>query len=325
MEIPAFKIVADGQDITGKINDRLERLIVHDETGSKSDTVTIEIDNREQAVFLPSTGARLDIWIGLGKVLTYKGSYQVNELEEPIEEDILTIHATAAEFKNSGIKAPRDRTFDNITYGELVEQIAQEYGLMPVIGEQLSSIKFEHIDQKAESDLNLLTRLGRQYDAIAKPVADRLLVTSKGEGKTASGQPMPLITIDDPENSAGRVTITERTNYQSVIAHWFDEQAQKKKKVQVGEGEPVFTIRRQFHDKNEAEDAAKAEKAKKHRGKKKMSLSRPLSPGLTAESRVMVKNHKDSANGLWVVESVDHVIERDQITTTSAELITPNK
>lgn len=322
MKAPAFKILANGQDITRKIHDRLERLTVHDAPGVESDTVTIELDNRDQAVALPSTGAGLEVWIGTGDSMSFKGVYQVTELEEPLDIDTLTIHATAAELKSS-IKDPKDRTFDNITYGDLVGRIAGEHGLTPVISDALATIQFDHVDQKAESDLNLLTRLGRQYDAIAKPVAQRLLVTPKGEGKTASGHAMPEIVIADPANSAGRVTIAERTDHQSVIAHWFDEDAQQKREVKAGSGEPELTIRRQYGTAQEATDAAKAELAKKQRGKKTLSLERPLTPSMTAEARVTLVNHKASANGLWIAESVDHVIEPGRLSMTSAQLVTP--
>ena len=323
MKPPAYKILANGDDITKKINDRLERLTVHDAPGIESDTVTLEIDNRDQAVLLPSTGAKLEVWIGIGDNLEFKGTYQVTELEEPLDEDVLTIHATATEFKGN-IKAPKDRTFDNVTYGDLVGQIAQENGLTPVVSDELASIEFDHIDQKAESDLNLLTRLGRQYDAVAKPVADRLLVTPKGEGKTASGQAMPEIVIADPSNSSGRVTISEREDCGAVVAHWFDESTQKKREVKVGSNEPIITMRRQYGSEQEATDAAIAELTKKKRGKKSLSLERPLTPEMTAESRVLLRNHKACANGIWVAESVDHVIEPGRLSVSSARLVTPN-
>ncbi|EOW9487960.1 contractile injection system protein, VgrG/Pvc8 family [Vibrio cholerae] len=324
MKPAVFKIIANGSDITRLIKDRLVRLTLRDEAGVKSDAVTIELDNRDLAIELPSTGAKLEVWIGIGKELEFKGTYQVTELEEPLDEELLTISATAAEFKTSSIKSPKDRTFDAITYGDLVRQIAQEHGLSPVVSESLAKIEFAHIDQVAESDLNLLNRLGRQYDAIAKPVADRLLVTPKAEGKSASGQLMSETVIDDPANSSGRVTITERTNYQTIIAHWFDEEAQQKRSVKVGNGdEPVFTMRRQYQSEQEARDAAKAEFDKQARGKKTLSLSRPLMPELTAELRVLMKNHKPSANGLWIVETVEHVIEPDSVSSTTATLVTP--
>lgn len=326
MQPSVFKIKANGNDITRIINDRLIRLSVHDAAGIKSDTVTIELDNRNGAITLPSTGAKLEVWLGIGKDdnLDFKGIYQVTELEEPLDEELLTIHATATEFKG-GIKAPKDRTFDDVTYGDLIAQIANENGLTPVVSESLAGITFDHIDQKAESDLNLLTRLGRQYDAIAKPVADRLLVTPKGEGKTASGKDMPLIYITDPANSQGRITISERTDCGAVIAHWFEEGSQQKKEVKVGSGEPVITMRNQFGSEDEATRAANAELIKKQRGKKSLSLTRPLCVEVTAESRVMMENHKASANGLWIVDSVDHVIEGEGFATSSMQLTTPNK
>ncbi|OCH08104.1 hypothetical protein A6E09_17295 [Aliivibrio fischeri] len=323
MKPSVFKIIANGKDITRLINDRLERLTIHDETGGQSDSLTIDIDNRNGEVKLPSTGATLEVFIGIGEDLIPKGVYQVTELEEPLDEDVLTIHATAAEFKG-GIKAPKDRTFDNITYGELITLIANEHGLTPIVSDVLANVMFEHVDQKAESDLNLLTRLGRQYDAVAKPVANRLLVTPKGEGKTASGKSMDDIVISDPANSTGRVTISERTDCGAVIAHWFDEAKQKKRMVKVGASEPVITMRRQFVSEQEAHFAAAAELAKKQRGKKSLSLARPLCPEMTAESRVILENHKASANGLWIVESVDHVIEGEGMSLSTAKLTTPN-
>lgn len=324
MKPAVFKIIANDDDITRQIKDRLIRLTLRDEAGVKSDAVTIELDNRDLVIELPSTGAKLEVWIGIGKQLEFKGTYQVTELEEPLDEELLTISGTAAELKNSAIKSPKDRTFDAITYGDLVKQIAQEHGLSPVVSESLAKIEFEHIDQVAESDLNLLNRLGRQYDAIAKPVADRLLVTPKAEGKSASGQLMSETVIDDPANSSGRVTITERTNYQTIIAHWFDEEAHQKRSVKVGNGEePVYTMRRQYQGEQEARDAARAELDKQARGKKTLSLSRPLMPELTAEQRVLMKNHRPSANGLWIVESVEHVIESDSVSSTTATLVTP--
>lgn len=322
MKPPIYKIVANDADITAKIQDRFLSMTLHDAPGIESDTVTITLDNRENKIKPLSTGATLAISIGTGDSLIPKGIYIVTELEEDLDNDDLVIHGTAADTKST-IKAPKDRTFDNITYGDLVNQIASESNLQPVISDELAKIQFDHIDQKAESDLNLLTRLGRQYGAIAKPVAERLLVTVKGEGKTASGKDMPLTVIADPENSSGRIVTKERENYQSVIAHWFDEPAQQKRQVRAGDGEPAFTLRQEYSSEEEALKAATADLEERQRGKKTFSLTRPLSPTLGADHRIQVLHHKPVANGLWVVESADHTIERDRVSSTTVELVTP--
>lgn len=322
MEKPSFKIEANGNDITSIIRDRLESLSVHDATGSTSDMITIELDNRDNAIYLPSTGAELNIWIGLGEKLTYKGLYQVTEIEEPMESFFLTITATASAFKGE-IKSPKSRSFDDITLGQLAEKIAKENNLTPVISNDLSIIHFDHIDQTNESDLNLLTRLGKEFDAVAKPVAGRLLITKKGAGKTASGKDMPEITIDDPSGTTGRITITERSNYNSVLAVWFDENTQQKYETKAGLEPPVFTLKQQFVDEKSAKYAAEAKLERFQRGKKTLSIQRPLTPELTAESRVTIKNHKQSANGSWIAESVDHSISGSGFATTSVKLVLP--
>lgn len=317
-----FRILANQRDITTLIADRLESLTLRDAAGVESDTVTLVLDNRDGAVVVPPTGAELDVAIGLGDTLIPKGTYQVTEIEEPLAEAVLTIHATAAAFKGS-IKAPKDRTFDNMTLGDLVQHIADEHALEPVIGATLAAVAFDHIDQKAESDLNLLNRLAREHDAIAKPVAGRLLVTPRGTGKSASGADMPEIPITDPADSAGTVSITERSDYQAVIAHWFDEPAQQKRAETAGSGSPVLTLRRTFPDADGARAAAAAELARLQRGQKTLSLTRPLTPELTAEARVRVANHKASANGLWIADTVTHTIAPGSVATTSTELVLP--
>ncbi|MDE1464775.1 hypothetical protein [Spartinivicinus poritis] len=71
-----YKILANRKDITQLIADRLIKLTVQDEAGVKSDAVTIELDNRDQTIQLPKTGAELEVWLqGV-----YKGLYVVDEL-----------------------------------------------------------------------------------------------------------------------------------------------------------------------------------------------------------------------------------------------------
>ncbi|MBF8705148.1 late control protein, partial [Pseudomonas putida] len=51
---PVFQIVADGKDISALINDRLLLLRTSDKPGMESDEFELRIDDRAQAVTLPS-------------------------------------------------------------------------------------------------------------------------------------------------------------------------------------------------------------------------------------------------------------------------------
>lgn len=318
-----FKLVANGGDITQQLRNRLLNLTIRDVAGEESDTVSIELDNRDLAIAFPATGANLDISIGYVGALVFKGCFEVDELAEPLDDDTLTIHAKAAKVKGS-FKAPKDKTFDDITLGELAEQIAKAHGFEATVSTALAAIKFDHIDQRAESDMNLLTRLAREHGAIAKPVANRIVIALKGESKTVSGNSLPNITISDPANSSGTVTIQERGNYKSVMAHHFDEAKQTKVPVTFGEGEPQYVIRRLFTSEKEAKSAAQAKFAELQRGKSTLSLTRPLTPELTPECKITLSNHKPSANGEWLIEVVEHLIGGDGIGQTRLDCVIPS-
>jgi phage protein D len=317
-----YKVLADGQDITAKIRDRLLSLTVHDASGLESDTLTLVLDNRDLAIAFPATGAALQVWIGYKQQpLTFKGVYQVDELEDTLDTDELTIHAKAARMKGS-LKAPKDASYDDISFGDLVAQIAGEHGYDSAINDELAPVMFTHIDQKGESDLNLLSRLAKEHNAIAKPVNDKLVVIPKSLAKSVSGQPLPALTISDRANSSGRVSIHERTDYQAVTAYWFDEANQQRVAVTQGEGQPVYVMRDNFTDKDKASSAAKGKLEDLRRGKSSLTLTRPLTPAMMPEGVITLTKHKPSANGAWIVEEVDHVIGGGGVSSTSARCVT---
>ena len=61
---PVFKVLANGQDITALLADRLESLQVVDKAGLDSDELTITLDDRDGAVGLPARGAVLEVSLG---------------------------------------------------------------------------------------------------------------------------------------------------------------------------------------------------------------------------------------------------------------------
>ncbi|PMN73141.1 contractile injection system protein, VgrG/Pvc8 family [Enterovibrio norvegicus] len=320
MKNVVFKVVANGADITAKIADRLLRLALHDEAGVESDTAEIELDNRGGAVAVPPTGAEWDIYLGYAGALSFRGTYTVDEIDEPLNEDILTIKAKAANIKQ-GIKAPRDASYDPLTLGELATLIAERHGYQPAVAQALAGVSLAHIDQRGESDMNLLTRLAADNNAVFKIAAGRVVVVPKAAGQSVSGKTLPTVTVSDPHNTSGHVTLSERHDYQSVVAYWFDETAQEKVAERAGAGDPQFVIRKNHADAEAAMRAAEAKLASLRRGNGSLSITRPLTLDIMPEGFVVLENHKQSANGRWLVESVDHVLEPGRAATTSASCV----
>lgn len=61
---PDFQLLADKQDITARLQGRLLSLHITDEAGFRSDTVEIQLDDRDANIEWPKHGAELDISLG---------------------------------------------------------------------------------------------------------------------------------------------------------------------------------------------------------------------------------------------------------------------
>ncbi|MEE9358423.1 hypothetical protein [Candidatus Vondammii sp. HM_W22] len=158
---PAYRIIADQQDITAIIRDRLISLHVTDKTGLVSDTAETTLDDRNSAIEIPRTGALLEIYMGYQETGLYRmGSYTVDEVELTGLPNTMRIRAKAADMRQS-LKSCKLRSWDDITLGDLVATIAAEHGLIPRVGEFLDAIHIPHLDQTYESDMHLLTRLAK--------------------------------------------------------------------------------------------------------------------------------------------------------------------
>lgn len=313
--IPSFKILANQQDITNTIRDRLLSLRITDEAGNQSDTVDLQLDDRDAKIQWPSHGAELEISLGTNQnQLTRMGLYTVDDIEHSGPPNTITIRGKAADMRAS-IKAPKTRSWDGITLGALVQTIAGEHGLSAKISEQLALIAIEHIDQSNESDLHLLTRLARQYGAVSKPVAGFLVFVSKGEAKSANGQQLPLVEIPKHQISRHRMTQAERGKYQSVKAYWHNNDTAEKQSVLVGDGEPVFAIRHTYNDAQEATRAASAKLQSLLRGTATLSLTLLGRPELQAEGKFRIAGIRDPVDGEWVINRVEHQLDSSGLQT----------
>ena len=183
--------------------------------------------------------------------------------------------------------------------------MAAEHQLDPRVGEFLSPISIAHLDQTEESDLHLLTRLARQYDAVTKPVRGFLLFVPKGESKSATGKTIPAIAIHRNQTSDHRVTMADRGKYPAVLAHWHNTATGIRSPVLVGDGKPVYTLRHTYPDADTARSAAQGKLNALNRGLATASLT--LSHGnplLAAEAKLTLSGFRTGVEGDWVATQV---------------------
>ncbi|MGL4755176.1 MAG: phage late control D family protein [Aeromonadaceae bacterium] len=320
-----FKIEAEGDDITALIADRFLGLTVSDSDGKNSDTMTLTLDNRDDKLKFPSTGAKLGVWIGSKGALVNKGIFSIDEITEGIEDGVVEVSGKAADMTGS-IKSQKTRTWEGpLTLGKLAEIIAAEHGYSHKVHTGCVNIELGHLNQRSESDMNLLTRLCETHGSLMKIGNNCLLIVPREAGENADGEPLPIVDIDDPSESSGRVTIQERGKYAAVQTCFFDEALQQLVNVVVnGEGMegPTLELKGRCKNSDEANSKAKAKLEELARGRATMTLKRPLTPEIVSPGKVRVSRHRQSANGIWFVKGAEHYVGPDEVSGTTLRLST---
>ncbi len=303
---PTFQIFADQLDVTAKIQDRLLRLTVTDEAGIKSDTAEISLDDRDAALEVPRRGAKLEVWLGYIESGIYlMGTYVVDEIELSGPPRTMLIRAKAADMLQS-LKSPKTRPWDKVTLGSIVETIASEHGYQPGVDSSLAGIYFEHVDQTEESDMHFLTRLAKQYDAVAKPANGFMVLAPKGSSKSASGQDLPAVSLGLSDLTSWNVTLADRGKYKTVKVYYHDWKTGKRTEIKIGTEDPAYVLRHTYPDAEQAKAAGSAKLEGFFRGEAKASFCFPGNPLVAAEILLTVTGVRDGVDGDWIVRSVTH-------------------
>ncbi|MCV5748124.1 contractile injection system protein, VgrG/Pvc8 family [Escherichia coli] len=239
----------------------------------------------------------------------------------------------------------REKSWHKTTVGEVVKEIAARHKLKMALGKDLSDKPVEHIDQTNESDGSFLMRLARQYGAIASVKNGNLLFIRQGQGKSATGKPLPVITITRKDGDSHRFTLADRGAYTGVIASWLHTREPAKKESTtvkrkhrtkkqkkepeakqgdylVGTDENVLVLNRTYANRSNAERAAKMQWERLQRGVASFSLQ--LAEGradLYTEMPVKVSGFKQPIDDAeWTITTLTHTVSPDNGFTTSLEL-----
>lgn len=310
---PTFRIEANGSDITDIAARRLVSLDLTDEAGYRSDEVTIVLADPASEIELPEKGAELSVWLGYDDANTLMGVYVVDEITVAFPPRQLSVKAKAspqATGSPSGyvpLQTQFTRSWNaGTTLGDMARRIAGDHGLRAVIDADLDAIELPHVDQVDESNVNLLTRLARVYDATAKPAAGRLIIARRATGISATGEDIPPVVLRPKQITRARATISGRFTHGQVIATYRDQAAAADVEVPVGQGEPVRRLRHSFTSREEAEAAAAAEIARGQRGERKLTVSCPGDPDLQAEGLLVMLECGAGIDGAWTISKVRH-------------------
>ncbi|UVS99074.1 phage late control D family protein [Burkholderia glumae] len=343
-----YSITLDGKNITKKFDGRLISLTLQDNRGFEADQLDIRLDDSDGALEIPSRGVTLKLaigWAGAANGLVDKGEFMVDEVRHTGTPDVLTIRARSVDLR-AGLSIKKERSWHRQTVGAIVRAIASQNKVKARISKALDAQFIDHIDQTAESDANLLSRLAKMFDAIATVKNGLLLFIKAGEATTASGKPLPVVTITRDVGDRHEFGVADRDTYSGVQAFYLNTRTAKKQSTTVkrrrrrrrtaakkkpidksgdvifGTADNVKTLRHTYANKGNATRAAKSEWEKLQRGVAEFSIVLALGrPELMTELPVTVRGYKrviDDCN--WIIARVTHSIDDNGGFTSDLEL-----
>lgn len=321
---PEFKIVANSENITAKIRERFKSLRLVDETGTESDTVEISLSDHDPSkrIALPKPGAELEVFIGYDTSIDYKGLFVVDEVELSGYPCEMVIRARAAPYTTSkggkrDLQTQKTRSWPKgTTLGAMVKRIAGEHRLKPAISPGLASIALPHTDQSHESDMSLLSRLAKRYDAIAKPADGLLVFAKRGYVQSASGKERPGVTLTPEDGSNYRVVIASRDSAGTVVAYYRDTRKAQRREVTIGGGDPVVRLRMAYADRVSAENAARATQRSRARAERRLTYTFPGRSEIVAEAVATMRGFRDGVDGDWLIKRAEHYVGPNGYRTT---------
>lgn len=315
---PAYRVTVDGSDITSTLVKRLSSISLTDTAGVQSDTLQMTLTDHLPFARLeiPPAGAEIRAALGYRFQLKDMGLFIADSISVQGPPDSMRIRATASihgetPAGKTALTEQKTRSWDaGTTIGDLVSTIAGEHGLDPAASPNLAAIALPHIDQIDESDINLVTRIARDHDAIAKPGGGKLVMAKRGESLTVSGQPMPTVELTPKAVTRWSMERSLRAPAGQVIAIWHDTAAAEDVEITAGDGKPVRRLKARYATRDAAQAAADAEFRLGERAGTQVSLTLPGNPDLVAEARLSLAGFRPGVNGEWLITRVSHVIDR---------------
>ncbi|WP_163834729.1 contractile injection system protein, VgrG/Pvc8 family [Spartinivicinus ruber] len=296
------------------INQRLISWELTDADGHQSDQLKLVVD-AEGLPGLPKEGERIGLILNYQGVPYDKGEFLITRINAKLFPMEITIVATAAPFQvkdDSAFKKRRSQSYEQYTLGVLFENIVKKHGFLPRVDPALAKIIVSHVDQTDETDMSFITRLARQYDAVAKPINKLYVLAKKGQLKSISGKKLSTVKVGLPANNQptnhnfinAHATLPSRGKYNGVVTLWWDGKAAKEREVKIGK--PAYKkLRHLFDSEAKAREIGERQLRKVGRKGVNISLEMPANPLLVAEGLIELDGSFPAhMQGKWSIERV---------------------
>jgi len=284
MVTPEFKITINGSELKTKP----DSIQLTEENGTTTDELQLKFDG---SFSRPSYKDEIKVWLGYKESgLYFCGTFIVQTTTQTKLE--LTVKATSANF-TTNLKEKVNVSYENLTLKDLVSKIASKHSLR--VKADFKDVFLKHISQTNESDLHLLNRLAKDYNATFNIKNNTLIFIEKTKSD------LPVFSIDKNEVENYSLTYANKTLYKSVKATFRDTKENKDIEVTYGSTKPVYHLKGSFKSKEEA--------LKKAKGILGLLNSGTVKGSLTCTGRNIIAGGKLSFDGSeYLIKRVTHTM-----------------
>jgi len=348
---PAYTILADDADITREVRDRLLLLSFEDIAEDRADRLTLRLDNRPKrgpmaggagfigpTLDLPEPDTKLTVALGWADGdFSLRGEFRVDEIHLDGPPHTLEVRASSTAFSRR-IRDPVTRTWHPGTHptpdytgtlGSMAEIVARLNDLEAVVAPGIANAPVQHEDQEHESDVALINRVAERFDAVARPqLFDKLVVVPRGQALTATGEPLPDVTIRPQDVTSYAFERLARRDPGRAPSHgvraWY---IKDEKRIPVTVGEPPFEdVPYPYWSERAARSKALSTWNQGDRRRKELHLDMPGCPGIVAEGTITLIGWPPTFPLKWRVLRVNHQIDSAGFTTSvRCELLSENR
>ncbi|TNF65693.1 MAG: hypothetical protein EP298_11160 [Gammaproteobacteria bacterium] len=314
-----YQILADDKDITDKIKSGLVSLTITDTTGDHADGLSIRLVDHHDSIQFPSDSSKLNVHLGYQDNLHDFGYFFADTISYSYPPSLLNINANSVPFTASNtykaMQTQRTRSFDNITFENLITVIANEHGLETSVSTDLGKILIKHIDQTDEGNIGFLYRVIRQYGGTLKPTHTKLIVLNE-KGKNTKDEDMPEVSLSLDQISQLTYSTKREAKFRSVTAKYHDVDTAETKKVTIGNGQPEFLLSYTYEDEQTAKAIAKKVLDGYTQDTDTLNITIVGNPEIIAGVPVIIKGLRDDIPQQWYVKTATHSLSKQGYQTS---------
>ncbi|OJU86421.1 MAG: hypothetical protein BGO06_26265, partial [Shinella sp. 65-6] len=305
-------MIVGGQNISVALAPLLISLNVSDKSGMSSDSASIEIDDTNGALLLPTVREPVTIklgWEGEGIGTVFDGT--VDEVRARGSRSGRTITVTARSIDTrSEVKRAQRRHFDDATIEEAMQAAGKTAGVEVTVDPAFASIKRPYMALDDESFLAFGERMAHELGGTFKVVGARAVLAKRNGGVNPAGQALPVVTAAWGQNlhSYDLTPSKGRAVEKETATRWYDPKAAewKVQKAETGTegGMTTKTGRYSEADQDGAKHKAAADAAESDRRSGGGSVTIEGNIGAQPEGECMVSGCRPGVDGTYRIDGV---------------------